>query len=294
MKVALAGNDPVMKEFAIAARKCLDVDVVGLWSNDEAMQAFGRESDNIKVVFETFEALLAHEGVDTVYIALPEAEHVAYGERVLKARKNAVIEKPMALSSADTEALKALAKAEGVYLFESVSNIYYPNFQRLQRIVSDLGTLKDVHLTYATPNPDSLIQLNAYNLHFAYALFGKPMSVHYVARKLEETGGISDEIELQFEGFKCHCVAQKNDLGQSFARIVGEKGHVDFEGPMNVFDAVTFQIQKQKRVFYNSEKDRMVYQIMRFQEIIRRKDLVAQEKLLQQSVGVAEIIEAYV
>src|SRR5690242_10115369 len=51
--------------------------------------------------YEEFDACLANEEVDAVYIALPNTMHAEYTERAAKAGVHVLCEKPMAISEAD-------------------------------------------------------------------------------------------------------------------------------------------------------------------------------------------------
>jgi len=65
---------------------------------------------------ESLEALLDHPGVDAVYVAVPHASLAPLARLALLAGKAALVEKPMALTLADADALIALAASRGLAL----------------------------------------------------------------------------------------------------------------------------------------------------------------------------------
>ena len=68
------------------------------------------------VAYADYDALLASDAVDAVYIALPNSMHADYAIRAARAGKHIMVEKPLATSVADAEAMIAAARDAGVYL----------------------------------------------------------------------------------------------------------------------------------------------------------------------------------
>lgn len=68
------------------------------------------------VRYADYDALLAGDTVDAVYIALPNSMHADYAIRAAQAGKHAMVEKPLAVTEAEGEAMIAAAEAAGVWL----------------------------------------------------------------------------------------------------------------------------------------------------------------------------------
>lgn len=68
------------------------------------------------VSYDDYDALLASDAVDAVYVALPNSMHADYAIRAAKAGKHVMVEKPLATSVAEAEAMIAAAREAGVYL----------------------------------------------------------------------------------------------------------------------------------------------------------------------------------
>lgn len=68
------------------------------------------------VSYADYDALLASDTVDAVYIALPNSMHADYAIRAARAGKHIMVEKPLAVSVAESEAMIAAAAAAGVFL----------------------------------------------------------------------------------------------------------------------------------------------------------------------------------
>ncbi len=68
------------------------------------------------VSYAAYDALLRSDTIDAVHIALPNSMHADYAIRAAKAGKHVMVEKPLATSVAEAEAMIAAARDAGVYL----------------------------------------------------------------------------------------------------------------------------------------------------------------------------------
>lgn len=68
------------------------------------------------VSYADYDALLADDSIDAVYIALPNSLHANYAIRAARAGKHVMVEKPLAISVAESEAMIAAARENNVFL----------------------------------------------------------------------------------------------------------------------------------------------------------------------------------
>lgn len=95
-------------------------------------------------LFTTIKELLAHcPEVEVVNICTPNGLHAEMAIEVLQAGRHVVIEKPLALSTADAEAVKRAELQSGKTVFMVLQNRYSASSQWLRSIVSD-GILGDI------------------------------------------------------------------------------------------------------------------------------------------------------
>ncbi len=87
--------------------------------------------------YEDYDAMLAADVVDAVYVALPNSMHADYAIRAMKAGKHALVEKPLAVSIAESEEMITTADAAGVFLMTAY------------RLHSEPGTVKVLELIRA-------------------------------------------------------------------------------------------------------------------------------------------------
>jgi predicted dehydrogenase len=66
--------------------------------------------------YAEYDALLDSDRIDAVYIALPNSMHADFTIRALRAGKHVMVEKPLATSLAESEAMIAAARTSGAFL----------------------------------------------------------------------------------------------------------------------------------------------------------------------------------
>jgi predicted dehydrogenase len=83
----------------------------------KAAQKLAEFHDAAEVVaYADYDALLASDRIDAVYVALPNSMHADFTIRALRAGKHVMVEKPLAVSMAESEAMVVAARESGRYL----------------------------------------------------------------------------------------------------------------------------------------------------------------------------------
>ncbi|WKB51980.1 Gfo/Idh/MocA family protein [Eleftheria terrae] len=91
-----------------------------------------------------YEALLAREDIDAVYIALHNSAHLPWTLAALRAGKHVLCEKPLALSAAEVRDMQAAQAAAGRQVMEAFMYRFHPQVSRAAEIVrsGELGELR--------------------------------------------------------------------------------------------------------------------------------------------------------
>jgi phthalate 4,5-cis-dihydrodiol dehydrogenase len=99
-----------------------------------------------------FAALCADPGVDVIYVATPHQLHAQHTCAALAAGKHVVVEKPMALTVAECDAMIAAARAAGRYLIVGPSHSFDTPIARTRALIAGgaFGRVRMVQATYAT------------------------------------------------------------------------------------------------------------------------------------------------
>ena len=89
------------------------------------------------------ETVLADDEVTAVVLATPAATHVPLGRALLEAGKHVLVEKPLALATADAVALAELAERHGRTLMVGHTFEFVPAVRKMKQII-DAGEIGDV------------------------------------------------------------------------------------------------------------------------------------------------------
>ena len=112
-----------------------------------ARDAVVRMYPDVRVV-QKVDDVLADREVSAIVVALPAQLHHAVARRALRAGKDVLVEKPLALSTREGRDLVSLARRRRAVLMVGHILNYHPGFTRLQAIVRS-GELGDVLYIYS-------------------------------------------------------------------------------------------------------------------------------------------------
>ena len=117
--------------------------VLGLAENGEALAREKAAQLGIPRAYGTFEAMLADADIDIVHLATPNVLHYPYAKAALLAGKHVICEKPLAMSSAESGELLALATGKGLVNAVNFNIRMYPMVQHARSLVQSgaLGKL---------------------------------------------------------------------------------------------------------------------------------------------------------
>jgi phthalate 4,5-cis-dihydrodiol dehydrogenase len=105
--------------------------------------------------YETVEALCADPALDAVYVATPHGLHVQHVRAAAAAGKHVLVEKPMALTLADCQAMVDAAAAAGVHLLVGHSHSFDLPYLHARRLI-EAGTFGRVCMIHAVNYTDFL------------------------------------------------------------------------------------------------------------------------------------------
>ncbi|WP_417524642.1 NAD-dependent epimerase/dehydratase family protein [Marinovum sp.] len=106
-------------------------------------------------VFTSVEEMIAADVVDAVHICTPPQLHKALAVQCLTAGLHCLVEKPVALSLAEMEAMAEAAKASGKVLASGHNFLGVPRYERLKALVRDgtLGKFAQAEINWHFPLP---------------------------------------------------------------------------------------------------------------------------------------------
>jgi predicted dehydrogenase len=171
----------------IAGARAANVEVVAVASREHARaEAYAREYE-IPRAHGSYDALLADDGVDAIYISLPNGLHHEWTMRALDAGKHVLCEKPYSRRAADVEEAFDLAERRGLVLSEAFMWRHNPQTARVLELLPEIGELQTIRATFGfkltretdvrlRPDLDggSLMDVGCYCVSGARLLAGEP------------------------------------------------------------------------------------------------------------------------
>ena len=134
--------------------KASNVEVAAIASREPAKARAAADRLGIPTAYGSYEELLADPAIQVIYNPLPNHLHVEWTLRAVRAGKHVLCEKPIGLTAADAEALRACPKDRLV--MEAFMVRFHPQWIRAREIVrsGQLGEVRALQMLFAYNNPD--------------------------------------------------------------------------------------------------------------------------------------------
>ena len=183
-----------------------------------ANHAAGRYS-GIKT-YRSLQEMLADASLDLFVVATPSGSHFEIARTLLRAGRNVVVDKPLAIHSAQVAELIALARQQNILLSPFQNRRWDSDFLTIQKLLHEgaLGRLVRFESRFDRWRPDPpgsrlwkedpaaggvLLDLGPHLVDQAMVLFGKPDAVsgHLLCEREWARANDSFEIRLRYPGF---------------------------------------------------------------------------------------------
>lgn len=152
LKVGLIGAGYIATWHADAIRACKDAELACI-CDVSASAAQGMADGYGVAAFGSVADMVAAEAVDAVHILTPPNLHHAIALDCIAAGLHVVVEKPVALSAAETREIIDAAQAKGVYFAAGHNFLGVPGYGRLKAAVQagDLGRVSSIQVNWCLP-----------------------------------------------------------------------------------------------------------------------------------------------
>lgn len=218
-------------------------ELVAVASRTEAAARAFADEWGIAEHYGSYEALLGADGIDAVYIPLPNNMHKEWTIRAAEAGKHVLCEKPLALNAAECEEMEAAAAEHGVKLMEAFMYRFHPRSRRVLEMVREgaIGELKTIRsaFTFRLTRPDnirwmpelgggSLMDVGCYCVNASRTIVGEEPAVVQATASRADTG-VDDHLVgiLRFPGgvvahFDCALTMERCE----FYEVAGTEAHL--------------------------------------------------------------------
>lgn len=156
----LCPSEIAFRRFMPALNKLADFEYVGIacasadeWfgnPTDELVRNEKAKAENFRSayggkIFDSYDALLFSDEIDSVYIPLPPALHFRWAKKALENGKHVLLEKPFATTLEDAQELISIAKEKKLAVHENYMFVYHTQLDWIKEKVES-GAIGDVRL----------------------------------------------------------------------------------------------------------------------------------------------------
>jgi predicted dehydrogenase len=168
--------------------------------------------------YRSLDAMLEDLSLGLLVVATPSGSHFEVAWQLLEAGKNVVVDKPIAVRSAEIAELMKLAAARGVLLAPFHNRRWDGDFLTVQRLIGEgsLGRLVHIESNFDRWSPGTarrpwkddpaqgglLLDLGTHLADQALTLFGKPLAISAEVLRERDGVGANDAftLRLRYEG----------------------------------------------------------------------------------------------
>ncbi len=247
---------------AIRASKRSELLAVGSRSV-ETGRLFAQKWD-IPRVHGSYEGLLSDSEIDVIYIPLPNHLHTEWTIKAMQAGKHVLVEKPLALTTADVQSIRQASKATGRKVAEAFMYRHHPKTLKVQELLAAgaIGEVKYVQgdFIYILDRPDdirwvpeygggSIWDVGCYPISFIRMVMGRmPATVHGYQVLAKSGVDLTFTGHMDFQGgILAHFYSSFGLPYDTRMEIVGTKGKITSLQPFLIRDARTPLILQQEK-----------------------------------------------
>ncbi len=199
-------------------------------------------------VHDSYDSVLADPEIDAIYIPLPNALHVKWTERAVRAGKHVLCEKPIAMDVAEIDRLIALREATGLMIAEAYMIPHHPQWQLVQSLLAE-GAIGDLlHIDSAFTfglkdtgnirlNPDlgggALRDIGVYTIGAGRLVTGVEPVIREARLGWDHGVDVSACILADFGDVTCSVYMNIQATDRQVVTLQGNGGYIELTAPFN-------------------------------------------------------------
>ena len=210
-------GDVTEKKSGPALQKLARSELLSVMRRDGDKAADYARRHNVPNWTDDADTLLGDPNINAVYIATPPNSHADYAIRALKAGKHVLLEKPIAMTAAECDAIEAaVAETDG-----KLSVAYYrralPRFEKLRQLIQDgtIGKINTIEVrqfkkTSSQAGQDwktdptiggggSFVDMQSHTLDWLTYLFGMPVKAVGTHKNTQGLHAAEDLVSFLFD-----------------------------------------------------------------------------------------------
>ena len=257
------GTGKIANRFATALNNIADeAELTAVASRTrETAEKFAGKYNALKA-YEGYDALVSDPDIDIVYVGTPGRCHREDVLRALRAGKNVLCEKALALNAGEAAEMIALARSKGLFFMEAMWTRFFPVHVMIRELIAE-GAIGDVRglvanfSAVAPGDPDTdrtrfwnlelgasaLLDIGAYGIAFGSGLFGKPVEIKGVAHIGEAGFDYQNSCVIKYDGGRIASVMSSQvSYDLKTAVIYGTGGRIEIDDPWYKPESMTLVV----------------------------------------------------
>ncbi len=310
LKIGIIGAGRIAERFVTESKYVSGVNVEGVMSRNIENSKKFVEKFELEFYTNNFEEFIGK--VDAVYIATPHNTHYYYAKRSLENKKHVLCEKPITLSSKETNELYEIAKKYKLVLLEAIKTAFCPGFEKLISITKSgiIGQVKDVEACFTKlvegeirelsykESGGSVTELASYPLLAIVKLLGRPENVEFYSYfDKEKKIDLYTKILLKYQnGITPIAKVGLGVKSEGELIISGTKGYIYVPSPWwktEYFELRFENFSKNRKYFYPFQGEGLRYEIAEFLNMIILNKQETYKLKSNESKIINEIIEKF-
>ena len=150
MRLGILGCANIARQFARDVAPSPAVHLAAVASRDAAKARDFASTFDIARSHGRYEALLADDEVQAIYLPLPNSLHAEWAIRAAQAGKHVLCEKPLSVGLAQAQAMFAAARTHGVMLLEAYPYWFQPQTGAMVKLLDEgaIGSVRTVQASF--------------------------------------------------------------------------------------------------------------------------------------------------
>lgn len=267
---AAVGTGTISRAVVPDLMSCAGAEVTVVQSRNAEKAASFADEFGIPASTGDYEAVLADDAIDAIYLATPFATHHEMTKRALLAGKHVLVEKPMAMNATEVADLFAVAAGEELFVMEAMWTKFNPAFRRLREELAAgaVGDVRSLRASFGIPSNDpagsrwditrsggALLDQGIYPITLAHSVFGVPERIHAAGTVLADGLDLAEHFTLEYsDGRYVQASSSMTEFVELTASVSGTQGWLTLTTPFWATMSLDVHAGGMKQIFHTPDR----------------------------------------
>lgn len=243
----IIGTGRIATDFASDLRFASGAKLVAVLSRDQKSADEFCKNAGTGTAYSDMDRFLADPALDIVYVASPNSMHLPQTLRAIAAGKAVLVEKPLALSDVEADAIAREAARNNVFVMEAMWIRFLPGIVALKKLIDDgaIGEVQSITGTLSYKNTfdpasrlfnkamggGASLDLGVYLLSLTMMLMGDPQRISGGWRTAPSGIDLHATYRLHYANATADLTCGLDETRHNGFDIIGTKGHIRIADP---------------------------------------------------------------